>query len=199
MHFLRVLSGIIFIALCLQVQAKEKSGTSVAVFAGGCFWCMEKPFDVLDGVLSTTSGYIGGSPRAANYKAVSSGRTDHVEAVEVEYDTSKVDFATLLEVFWRNVDPFDNRGQFCDKGSQYLSYIYYFGDEQKILAEASLEKIKAKFDEPVATKVIEGSKFYAAESYHQDYYKKNPIRYKFYRTGCGRDRRLEQVWSKSDH
>ncbi|WP_086929729.1 peptide-methionine (S)-S-oxide reductase MsrA [Agarilytica rhodophyticola] len=197
MHFMRVLGGILLIAVCLQVQAKEQGETAVAVFAGGCFWCMEKPFDVLDGVLSTTSGYIGGSPREANYKAVSSGRTGHVEAVEIEYNPTKVDFATLLEVFWKNVDPFDNRGQFCDKGSQYLSYIYYYGDEQKTLAETSLAKIKAKFDKPIATKVIEGSKFYPAETYHQDYYKKNPVRYKFYRTGCGRDRRLEQVWGAS--
>lgn len=174
--------------------AEEKA---VAIFAGGCFWCMEPPYDKLEGVSATTSGYIGGLASTANYKQVASGRTDHVEAVKVEYDPSVVSFATLLKVFWVNIDPFDDKGQFCDKGPQYKSYIYYLDEEQKSLATASLKEIAQKFPgKDIATEVIPAAEFYAAEKYHQDYYQRNPLRYKYYRNGCGRDRRLEQIWGE---
>lgn len=172
-----------------------------AVFAGGCFWCMEPPFDKLDGVTSTTSGYIGGSETDAKYKKVSSGRTQHVEALKVEYDPEQISYEALLEVFWKNVDPFDDLGQFCDKGPHYKSYIYYQNDSERLAAEASLEKVKKYFvsrpdtkDEKIATGILERAAFYPAEGYHQDYYQKNPLRYKFYRTSCGRDKRLKAVW-----
>ncbi len=184
----------LFLVMSAQTFAQDKGERGVAIFAGGCFWCMEPPFDKLDGVISTTSGYIGGSARTANYKQVSSGATAHVEAVKVEYDPAKIDYRRLLDVYWRNVDPFDNRGQFCDKGSQYLSYIYYGNEKEKVLAEQSLAGVEQKFNTAVATKVIAATAFYPAESYHQDYYRRNPIRYKFYRNGCGRDRRLQEIW-----
>ncbi len=171
-------------------------GVKEAVFAGGCFWCMEPPFDKLDGVLSTDSGYIGGKAENADYKKVSAGRTKHVEALRVTYDSAEISYQQLLNVFWRNVDPFDQRGQFCDKGNQYKSYIYYGDMDERALAETSLEQVVATFDRVVATKVLAASTFYPAETYHQDYYLKNPIRYKFYRSRCGRDDRLKTVWGK---
>lgn len=186
-----------FVGLVSQLSvAQSNDKTAVAVFAGGCFWCMEPPYDKLDGVISTTSGYIGGKSSTATYKQVSSGQTDHVEAVKIEYDASKVDYDTLLKVFWKNVDPFDQRGQFCDKGPQYLSYIYYGNSSEKASAEKSLAEMNARFSDPIATRIFPSLEFYPAEDYHQNYYQKNPIRYKFYRTSCGRDRRLEEVWGK---
>ncbi len=167
-----------------------------AVFAGGCFWCMEPPFDKLEGVLSTDSGYIGGKAENANYKKISAGKTKHVEALRVRYNPAKIGYQQLLNVFWRNVDPFDQFGQFCDKGSQYKSYIYYAGAEEKALAEESLGKVAETFGQAVATEVLAVSEFYPAETYHQNYYLKNPIRYKFYRSRCGRDDRLKTVWGK---
>lgn len=193
---MRILQG--FLGVCLLVSASlsadDLSERAEAVFAGGCFWCMEPPFDKLDGVHATTSGYIGGGADTATYEQVSAGETRHVEAVKVEYDPSKVNYASLLEVFWKNIDPFDFAGQFCDKGSQYKSYIYVASAQERTLAEASLNKVQAAFEQPVATQVVTASAFYPAEAYHQDYYQRNPIRYKFYRNGCGRDRRLEQIW-----
>lgn len=168
-----------------------------AIFAGGCFWCMEPPFDALDGVISTTSGYIGGSKKTANYKKVSAGGTGHYEAIEIEYDPAKVSFDKLLEVFWVNVDPYDDRGQFCDKGSQYLSGIFYLDDEQKQAALKSKAKTARALPYMVVTEVIEASPFYAAEAYHQNYYQRNSLRYKFYRKGCGRDNRLFEVWGEA--
>ncbi len=190
---MRMLLVLLMLPLLSFANDKDEP-TSVAIFAGGCFWCMEPPFDKLEGVLSTTSGYIGGSADSAHYKKVSAGGTGHYEAVKIVYDPGKVDFKTLLDVFWVNVDPLDAKGQFCDKGQQYLSAIFPLNDKQRSLAEASLSRIKQKFTEPVATEILQAGKFYDAEDYHQDYYQRNPIRYKFYRTGCGRDRRLEQLW-----
>ena len=181
--------------------AATDSNTSVATFAGGCFWCMEGPFDKLEGVVSTTSGYTGGHTKNPTYKQTSTGKTGHTEAVQIVYDPEQVSYEKLLDVFWHNIDPTTPDQQFCDRGSQYRSEIFYHDDEQKQLAEASktaLDKNKP-FREPVVTQVTEASTFYAAEDYHQDYYKKNPIRYRYYRHGCGRDKRLEQLWGDSNH
>ena len=182
-------------AAAMTVSAQEKK-TETAVFAGGCFWCMEPPYDALDGVISTTSGYIGGSQKDADYEKVSGGGTGHFEAIEVKYDPSKVSYEKLLEVFWHNIDPLDGTGQFCDKGSQYLSAVFPKNDEERVLAEASKAAV-APAGAPtgaIKTQILAASPFYAAEDYHQDYYQKNPVRYKFYRYSCGRDKRLEQLW-----
>lgn len=165
-----------------------------AVFAGGCFWCMEGPFDAVPGVLATTSGYTGGTKPDPTYEEVSSGTTGHRESLEVTYDPSKVSYQKLLDVFWRNVDPFDGTGQFCDHGSQYRGAIFVADDAERRLAEASKKAVETRFGRPVATEILPASKFWPAEDYHQDYYQKNPIRYKFYRYNCGRDARLKDVW-----
>jgi peptide-methionine (S)-S-oxide reductase len=172
---------------------------AVATFAGGCFWCMEPPYDKLAGVISTTSGYMGGTKRNPTYEEVSTGRTGHTEVVQVAYDPSQVTYARLLEVFWRNIDPTVADRQFCDAGSQYRTAIFYHSPEQQRLAEASkaaLEKTKP-FKQPIVTPVQAAGELWRAEDYHQDYYKKNPVRYKYYRTGCGRDARLKELWGKA--
>ncbi|MPZ56280.1 MAG: peptide-methionine (S)-S-oxide reductase MsrA [Rhizobiales bacterium] len=170
------------------------AGLAVATFAGGCFWCMEPPYDKTDGVVSTTSGYIGGRTPNPSYEQIGSGGTGHTEGVQVVYDPKKVSYGKLLDVYWRNVDPFDGRGQFCDKGSQYRPEIFAHNEEQKKLAAASKAAVEQRLKRPVAVKVTSASTFYVAEDYHQDYYRKNPVRYKFYRYNCGRDARLEVVW-----
>jgi len=168
--------------------------TAVAIFAGGCFWCMEHPFDELPGVISTTSGYTGGHAANPTYQQVSKGGTGHAESVEVRYEPDKISYEKLLDVYWHNIDPLAVDRQFCDVGNQYRSAIFYSTPEQQKLAEASKQAVQAKFDKPIATQIVAASRFYAAEAYHQDYYQKNPIRYKFYRLNCGRDRRLLQLW-----
>jgi peptide-methionine (S)-S-oxide reductase len=170
-----------------------------ATFAGGCFWCMEPPYDKLNGVISTTSGYIGGKTPDPTYEAVSSGRTGHTEAVEVLFDPTKVSYEKLLEVFWRNIDPTVKDRQFCDSGSQYRSGIFFHDAEQKRLADASKAALmKSKpFAGDIVTEITQATTFYPAEDYHQDYYKKNPVRYNFYRNGCGRDARLKQLWGST--
>jgi peptide-methionine (S)-S-oxide reductase len=179
--------------------AKVTEQRSVATFAGGCFWCVEADFDKVEGVLSTTSGYTGGKEPDPTYPQVSSGRTSHTEAVEVVYDPAKVSYEKLLDVFWRNHDPLAKNRQFCDSGAQYRAGIFYHNDEQRRLAEETRKKVTAKFaPRQVHTEVTAASKFYPAEDYHQDYYTKNPVRYKFYRYNCGRDQRLEDLWGKSD-
>ena len=173
--------------------------TQKATFAGGCFWCMEPPYDKLPGVISTISGYMGGKTRNPTYEQVSSGSSGHAEVVQVEYDPTQVSYEKLLDVFWHNVDPTQRDGQFCDHGSQYRTAIFYHTDEQKRLAEASkaaLEKNKP-FKGEIVTEIAAAPQFYRAEEYHQDFYKKNPTRYKIYRTGCGRDARLQALWGKS--
>jgi len=170
-----------------------------ATFAGGCFWCMEGPFDRVPGVVSTTSGYTGGSKRNPTYEEVSSGGTGHAESVEVVFDPAKVSYAKLLDVYWHNVDPFDPAGQFCDKGEQYHAFIFTHDAEQARLAEESKKAVEKRFSRPVTTEIVPAKEFWPAEDYHQDYYVKNPLRYKFYRHGCGRDRRLEELWGKADH
>lgn len=176
--------------------AKTKPATAKATFAGGCFWCMEEAFDAVPGVIATTSGYTGGQVKNPTYEQVSSGRTGHAEAVQVEYDPSKVTYARLLEVFWRNIDPTQKDAQFCDYGSQYRSGIFYHDDEQKRLAEASRAALaKSKpFKGEIVTEITKAAQFYPAEDYHQNYYLKNPARYKFYKSGCGRAARLKQLW-----
>ena len=168
---------------------------ALATFAGGCFWCMEPPYDELDGVISTIAGYIGGNRPNPTYAEVTTGRTGHTEAMEIRYDPSKISFQELLDVFWVNIDPTVDDRQFCDRGSQYRAGIFYHNAEQKALAEASRQKIidSGRFDR-VVTEITPASTFYRAEEYHQDYYIKNPLRYKFYRYNCGRDRRLEELW-----
>jgi peptide-methionine (S)-S-oxide reductase len=178
--------------------AGPNDGMATAIFAGGCFWCMEPPFDELDGVASTTSGYIGGHDTDPTYAEVSSGGTGHAEAVQITYDPDVISYEQLLEVFWRNIDPLAEDRQFCDAGSQYRSAIFYLNERQQALAEASLQALEAsgRFAEPVVTEVEPAGTFYPAEDYHQDYYRKNPLRYKFYRYGCGRDQRLEELWGE---
>ncbi|MEA2236726.1 MAG: peptide-methionine (S)-S-oxide reductase [Thermoanaerobaculia bacterium] len=165
-----------------------------ATFAGGCFWCMEPPFERLKGVLSVTSGYTGGRVDRPTYEAVSAGYTGHREAVEIVYDPALISYQKLLDVYWHNVDPFDRSGQFCDKGEQYRTAIFVHDAGQRRLAEASKQAVGVKFHEDVVTDILPAGPFFAAEDYHQDYYKKNPLRYKFYRFNCGRDQRLKEVW-----
>ncbi len=169
---------------------------AVATFAGGCFWCMQPPFDELPGVVSTTAGYMGGAKRNPTYQEVSAGSTGHAEVVQVAYDPAKVSYQRLLEVYWRSIDPTVKDRQFCDVGSQYRTAIFYHTAEQKRLAESSkaaLERSKP-FKEPILTAIVAAGDFWRAEDYHQEYYKKNPLRYKFYRYSCGRDARLRALW-----
>jgi peptide-methionine (S)-S-oxide reductase len=177
------------------------AGLAVATFAGGCFWCMEPPFDKLPGVISTTSGYTGGAQKQPTYPEVSAGTTGHAEAVRIVYDPAKVTYARLLDVFWHNIDPTVKDRQFCDSGTQYRTAIFVHDDAQRREAEASkaaLEKSKP-FKEAIVTPIVAAAEFWPAEEYHQDYYIKNPIRYNYYRTGCGRDRRLAQLWGAAPH
>jgi len=174
-----------------------ESKTETAIFAGGCFWCMEGPFEHLDGVLEVVSGYAGGVEKSPSYEEVSSGRTGHTESVKVVFDPARVNYEKLLETFWRQIDPTQVNGQFADKGPQYRTAIFYHSEEQRRLAEASKESLAAsgKFDQPIATEIVPATSFYPAEDYHQDYYKKNPLRYKRYRAGSGREGYLERTWS----
>lgn len=182
-----------------QPAREGEAGTQgVATFAGGCFWCMEPPYDKLDGVISTTAGYAGGPEKDPTYQQVAGGRTGHAEVVQVVYDPARVSYETLLEVFWRNIDPVAVDRQFCDAGPQYRSAIFYHDEAQRIAAEASLADVSARFGRPVATQLQPvGDTFHAAEAYHQDYYLKNPVRYNFYRYNCGRDQRLEAIWGET--
>ena len=199
---LALCASLLLVATAANAQtAKPAAGaaTAKAIFAGGCFWCMEHPFDVLPGVVSTTSGYIGGQKKNPTYEEVSSGRTGHTEAVQVVYDPKKVTYEKLLDVFWHNIDPTVKDQQFCDHGSQYRSGIFYLDDEQKRLADASkaaLDRNKP-FSAAIVTEITRATEFYPAEDYHQDFYLKNPLRYKYYRSGCGRDARLKQLWGKA--
>ncbi len=183
----------------LSVAQAQSAAQAKAIFAGGCFWCMEPPFDKLTGVLSTTSGYIGGQKRNPTYEEVSAGTTGHTEAVQVVYDPKKISYQKLLEVFWRNIDPTVKNRQFCDIGEQYRSGIFFREPEQKRLAEesrAALEKSKP-FKDSIVTEITLAGEFWPAEEYHQDYYLKNPLRYAYYRAGCGRDARLKQLWGSA--
>jgi peptide-methionine (S)-S-oxide reductase len=182
-----------------QASAQAVENPGVAIFAGGCFWCTEADFDKVPGVLETTSGYIGGHVDNPTYEQVSAGNSGHIEAVRVRFDPSKTSYAQLLEAFWPTIDPITANAQFCDRGPQYRSAIFYGNAEEQQLAEASkaaLEK-SARLPAPVVTEILATSTFYPAEDYHQDYYQRNPLRYTYYRNGCGRDQRLEQLWGKT--
>ncbi|TDJ73815.1 MAG: peptide-methionine (S)-S-oxide reductase [Proteobacteria bacterium] len=178
------------------IHAASPSEVETATFAGGCFWCVEADFDKVEGVISTTSGYIGGHKKNPTYKQVSAGGTGHTEAVQIVYDPAKVTYAELLKVLWRNIDPTTPNRQFCDAGSQYRAEIFHHNERQKDLAEQSKREVEStkQFEAPIVTQITMASAFYPAEEYHQDYYLKNPIRYKIYRYGCGRDKRLKQLW-----
>ncbi|MEQ1561811.1 MAG: peptide-methionine (S)-S-oxide reductase MsrA, partial [Nitrospiraceae bacterium] len=175
-------------------QAAADAPLGKAYFAGGCFWCMEEAFEKIDGVLSATSGYMGGTVVNPSYEEVSAGRTGHAESVEVVYDPAKVSYQKLLDAFWRNVDPLAANAQFCDHGSQYRAAIFYRTEEEKRLSETSKQAIEQskRFTETIVTQIVPAAPFYSAEEYHQDFYKKNPVRYKFYKYNCGRAQRLEE-------
>jgi peptide-methionine (S)-S-oxide reductase len=170
--------------------------TAVATFAGGCFWCMQPPFDELDGVISTTAGYTGGHVKDPSYMQVSGGGTGHAESVEVRYDPSRVSYEKLLEVFWHNVDPITKDRQFCDVGNQYRTAIFYHDAAQKQAADASRDRLaeSGRLPGPIVTEIVPAGPFYAAEAHHQSYYKTHPLKYKFYRYNCGRDKRLKALW-----
>jgi peptide-methionine (S)-S-oxide reductase len=203
---IRAIGGVIALSVLASLgllasavgQGGEPQRTAIATFAGGCFWCVEADFDKVDGVISTTSGYTGGHTVNPTYEQVSHGGTGHAESVEIVYDPAKVSYNKLLDVFWHNIDPLAKDRQFCDHGDQYRSAIFYRGEEQRALAEASKAAVEKRFKQPLATQIVPAGPFYKAEDYHQDYYMKNPIRYKFYRFNCGRDARLEELWGKKD-
>ena len=182
--------AILFTSFGFGVEPK----TAKATFAGGCFWCMEEPFDRLPGVISTISGYTGGKKLNPTYEEVGAGSTGHAESVQITYDPSKVSYEKLLEVYWHNVDPTDNGGQFCDRGNQYRPEIFYHDANQKALAEKSKQRVAEILKKPIVTPITAASTFYPAEDYHQDFYKKSTAHYKAYRLGCGRDHRLRQLW-----
>jgi len=192
-----VFGGAIMIVVLGAVSSGgEERDTRVATFAGGCFWCMEPAFDKTEGVISTTVGYTGGKQKNPTYEEVCSGSTGHAEAIEVEFDPAVLTYEALLDVFWTNIDPTTPNRQFCDVGTQYRSAIYYHDEDQKKLAEKTKNDIEQRLQHVSATEIEAASKFYPAEDYHQDFYKKNPEHYQRYRTGCGRDDRLEQLWGK---
>ncbi len=187
--------AIALLALCLWVgPAHSADNYKTAVFAGGCFWSMESAFDDVKGVVATKAGFSGGTVKDPSYEQVSMGNTGHREAVQVTYDPSVISYAGLLDVYWHSIDPTDDRGQFCDKGSEYRSAVFYGSDEEKKLVESSKEKVAKELGKPVATDVISAMPFYPAEDYHQQYHKKNPVAYGMYRRGCGRDNSLRDIW-----
>jgi peptide-methionine (S)-S-oxide reductase len=196
----RIFAAIALILLPFQqIEAASAAATEKATFAGGCFWCMEAPFDKLPGVVSVTAGYSGGREKNPTYEQVSAGGTGHAEAVQIVFDPSKTSYSRLLDIYWRNIDPTVSDRQFCDVGSQYRSAIFYHSEEQRRAAmqsKAALERNKP-FKGAILTEITPAGVFYAAEEYHQHYYKKNPLRYKYYRNGCGRDRRLKELWGSA--
>lgn len=192
-----VLSVLVAVVGTLLLTGGSMAGElKEAVFAGGCFWCMESPFDKVSGVVATTSGYTGGHLAKPSYEAVSSGTSGHYEAIRIAYDPAMVSYEDLLRVFWKNVDPFDDGGQFCDRGPQYRAAIFAADDEERVAAKKSAREVETAKDQQVMTMILPRGEFFPAEEYHQDYYQRNPIRYHYYRTGCGRDRRLNQIWGK---
>lgn len=191
-----ILTALILLMVSMNINAQDKY--EQAVFAGGCFWCMEPAFQNTDGVIDVVSGYTGGASEGPTYEEVSSGRTGHYEAIQVTYDPSKAKYAQLLDIFWSQIDPTDAGGQFADRGSQYKTAIFYTTPEQKRIAEASKKALEAsgKFDKSVATEILEASEFYPAEEYHQDYYQKEPAHYKVYKEASGRGPFIKKVWGE---
>lgn len=183
-----------------SAEPAPSSNIETAVLAGGCFWCIESDYEKLDGVLDVISGYTGGHVENPTYKQVSSGKTGHIEAVKVTYDADKISYSEILDYFWRHIDPTRNDGQFCDQGPQYRPAIFYQDERQRKQAMASERRVAQTkpFPDPLKVELIQAAEFYPAEDYHQDYYKKNPVRYKFYRVGCGRDARVEQLWGQPE-
>jgi len=190
-----VAAGMVFAAASAPAQTPA-AATAKATFAGGCFWCMESDFDKVPGVIRTTSGYTGGTTVNPTYMEVGSGRTGHAESVEVVYDPAKVTYAQLLDAYWHNIDPLVKDRQFCDAGNEYRTAIFVHDAEQRRLAEESKKRVEAQLKAPIYTEIVAAGAFYPAEEYHQNYYLKNPVRYKYYRWSCGRDQRLEQIWGK---
>ncbi len=205
-HFMVVmLLSVLILNACRQMDESivgaaasqvTEENLEIAIFAGGCFWCTESDFDKLTGVVSTTSGYIGGTVANPTYDQVVAGKTGHVEAVQIYFDKTKTSFSDLLAAYWLTIDPLTANQQFCDIGSQYRSVIFYRDSDQKELAEASKKTLEAsgRFSQPIVTEILPVTEFYRAEEYHQDYYIKNPLRYAYYRNNCGRDKRLEELW-----
>ena len=191
-NILAALIAVLFAGLAAPSNADAKSKT--AIFAGGCFWCVESDFDKVAGVLSTTSGYIGGSAKTASYKTISGGGTGHYEAVKIVYDPSKVSYDRLLHTFWRSVDPTDAGGQFCDRGASYKTGVFVANETERKIALASKNKAAAALGKSIVTPIVKAGAFFKAEGYHQNYYKRNPVRYKVYRYGCGRDARVKALW-----
>jgi len=193
-----VLSILVGLLIGTADEPSQAGATAKAYFAGGCFWCMEEVFENVEGVIAVVSGYMDGTVVEPTYEQVSAGRTGHAESVEVSYDPTKVSYQQLLDTFWRNIDPLTTNAQFCDHGSQYRSAVFYGTDEEKQLVEQSKQAIQEskRFAKPIVTQLSKASTFYPAEDYHQDFYKKNPIRYKYYKFNCGRAQRLEALWGK---
>ena len=201
-RFAPVVAASVLAAAALQnTIAAPDDDLAVATFAGGCFWCVESDFDKVPGVVETVSGYTGGTADNPTYKQVTKGGTGHREAVRIRYDPKQVSYERLLHIFWRSVDPTDSGGQFCDRGESYQTAIFVGNDEERRLAEASKEALEQSMvlDAPVVTPIERAGEFYPAEDYHQDYYTKSPVRYRFYRFSCGRDSRVQQVWGRQAH
>lgn len=190
-----LLAAAALVVLAVPAQAEKRT----AIFAGGCFWCVESDFDGVKGVISTTSGYIGGSAKTANYKAVSNGGTGHYEAVKIVYDSDKVSYRRLVDIFWRTIDPTDAGGQFCDRGSSYKTGIFVANESERKIAEASKSNAQNALGRKIVTPILDAGPFYDAEGYHQNYYKKSPVRYKVYRYGCGRDQKIRALWGDQAH
>lgn len=189
------LAIIVITFLSTFLTAQEPTKTESAIFSGGCFWCVQHDFDEVPGVISTETGYIGGKKAHPTYKEVSAGKTGHIEAVRIVYDPSKVTYEQLLNFFWKHIDPTRADGQFCDFGAQYRPAIFYLNKKQKLLARESKKKlIEQKKVQPISVNILSAKIFYPAEEYHQEYYKKNPLRYKFYRYNSGRDQKLKELW-----
>ncbi len=198
-YFVKITISIFCILMFSGLAMAEENKLEKATFGGGCFWCMEPPFEKLDGVKSVISGYSGGTVDNPTYKAISTGTTGHAEVVQVTFDPSKVSYEKLLSVFWRNIDPTTLNAQFADRGTQYRTVVFYHSAEQKELAEKSKKDLgeSGKFSDPIVTEISEAEKFYPAEDYHQDYYKKNPIRYKAYSFGSGRQSFIKKIWGRN--
>ena len=196
-----VTAAILAVPATSTVPAATDDELATATFAGGCFWCVESDFDAVPGVVETISGYTGGTADSPTYKQVTAGGTGHREAVQIRYDPKRVSYERLLHIFWRSVDPTDGGGQFCDRGESYQTAIFVDDEEERRLAEASREMLEQSMvlDAPVVTPVETAGEFFPAEDYHQDYYTKNPVRYRFYRFSCGRDSRVQQVWGRQAH
>jgi methionine-S-sulfoxide reductase len=203
--FVFIIASLVVLSLGQAFSAEDKNmqapeaGLETATFAGGCFWCIQPPYDKLEGVVKTTVGYTGGTEKDPTYKQVSYGKTGHAESIEIIYDPKKVTYEELLEVFWMNIDPTDSGGQFVDRGKQYRPAIFYHGEAQKKAAEASRDKLakSGRFDKPIVVEIVEAAEFYPAEDYHQMFYKKDPVRYKTYRNGSGRDQFIEEYWGEA--